>query len=159
MSCCMLNFSRYFSSHCGIPLTIFTIISPNISSSQLYLVFLVKEGFRFVLIFYQQYFHFLQLPFSCVIFSWIDIFQVLSEIFFLLQDFALFPFEVVSSLFLLLDVLNYFTEITEVEKRAIQMYTNHISQNLIFYWQAPLYASLQSNNCLVNGCYPLLASL
>ena len=47
MSCCMLNFSRYFSSHSGIPLTIFTIITPNISSSQLYLVISGERGLSF----------------------------------------------------------------------------------------------------------------
>ena len=38
ISCCILNFSRYVSSHSGIPLTIFMVISPNISSSDLDLV-------------------------------------------------------------------------------------------------------------------------
>ena len=38
ISCCILNFSRYFSSHSGIPLTTFTVISPNISPSDLDLV-------------------------------------------------------------------------------------------------------------------------
>ena len=35
MSCCILNFSSYFSAHSDIPETIFTIISSNVSSSDL----------------------------------------------------------------------------------------------------------------------------
>ena len=38
LSCHILNFSGYFPSNSGIPLTIFTVISPNISSSDLDLV-------------------------------------------------------------------------------------------------------------------------
>ena len=47
MSCCILNFSRYFSSHSGIPLTILTVISPNISSSDLDLVVSGGRGLSF----------------------------------------------------------------------------------------------------------------
>ena len=47
MSCRILNFSRYFSPHSVIPLTIFTIISPNISSSNLDLVVSGGRGLLF----------------------------------------------------------------------------------------------------------------
>ena len=47
MSCFILNFSGYFSSHSGIPLTIFTIISLNISSSDLDLVVSGGRGLLF----------------------------------------------------------------------------------------------------------------
>ena len=62
MSCCIHNFSRYFPSHSGIPLTIFTVISLNISSCDLDLVVSGGRGFCFVLTFYQQYFQYFQLP-------------------------------------------------------------------------------------------------
>ena len=75
MSCCILNLSRYFSSSSGIPLTIFMVISSNLSSSDLDLVVSGGRGFRFVLIFYQQYFQYFQPPgLLTLFFSWIDIF-------------------------------------------------------------------------------------
>ena len=56
MSCCILNFSRYFSSHSGIPLTILMIILPNISSSDLDFDISGGRGLFFVLIFYSNTF-------------------------------------------------------------------------------------------------------
>ena len=143
MSCCILNFIRYFSSHSSIPLTIFTVISPNISSSDLDLVVSGGRGLslRVDQQFYQQYFQSI-LPvtrFVELFFSWINIFSSTG------RD-------------ILLEVLKYFLETTEVEKRVIQMYTNYIAQNLNFYWQ-PLYVSLQGNNSLVNWFYLFFASL
>ena len=78
MSYCILNFSSYFSSQSGIPLTIFMIISPNISSSDLDLVVSGVRGLSFF-----------QLPgLLCYFFLGLTFFQVLGEIFFLLSDFA-----------------------------------------------------------------------
>ena len=50
MPCCILNFSRFFPSHPGIPLTIFLVIPRNILSSDLELV--VSGGRGFVLCWY-----------------------------------------------------------------------------------------------------------
>ena len=47
MSCCILSFSRYFSSDSGIPLIILTIISPNIPPSDLDLVVSGARGLSF----------------------------------------------------------------------------------------------------------------
>ena len=61
-SCGIPNFSRSFSLHSGIPLTIFTVISSNISLPLWTWMFFVEKGFCFVLLFYQQYFLYFQLP-------------------------------------------------------------------------------------------------
>ena len=74
MSSYILNFNRYSSSHSVIPLTIFTVISPNISSD-LDLVVSSGRGLSFhVEIFISISFNtFFSYPVYCVIFSWIDI--------------------------------------------------------------------------------------
>ena len=119
---CILNCSRYFSSHSGIPLTIFTAISPHMSSSDLDLVVSGGRGLSFRVDILSAILSILSsIWFIALFFLELTFFQVLGEIFFLLQDFAQFPFEVVLSLLLFLEVLNYFLETTDVEKRAIEI--------------------------------------
>ena len=123
MSCCILNFSRYISSNSGIPLTIFTVILPNISSSDLDLVVSGGKGFSFCVDILSVILLILSATRIIVLFvSWIDIFPSTGRDIFPSLGFCIvskFPFEAVLSLFLLLEVVNYFTETTEVEKRAI----------------------------------------
>ena len=75
MSCCVLNFSRYFSSHSSILLTIFTVILLNISSSDLDLVVSGERGLSFHVDILSAILSILSATwFIALFFSWIDIF-------------------------------------------------------------------------------------
>ena len=74
MPCCILNFSRFFPSHPGIPLTIFLVISRNILSSDLELVVSGGRGFVLCWYFISNTFNTFSYLVYCIIFSWINIF-------------------------------------------------------------------------------------
>ena len=75
MSCCILNFSRYFSLDYGIPLTIFRVISSNISTSDLDLVVSGGRWLSFHVNILSAIFSILSaIQFIVLFFSWIGIF-------------------------------------------------------------------------------------
>ena len=84
MSSYILNFNRYSSSHSVIPLTIFTVISPNISSD-LDLVVSSGRGLSFHVEILSAFLSILlATQFIALFFLGLTFFQVLGKIFFLL---------------------------------------------------------------------------
>ena len=85
MSSYILNFNRYSSSHSVIPLTIFTVILPNISSD-LDLVVSSGRGLSFHVEILSAFLSilFLATRFIVLFFLGLTFFQVLGKIFFLL---------------------------------------------------------------------------
>ena len=84
MSSYILNFNRYSSSHSVIPLTIFTVISPNISSD-LDLVVSSGRGLSFHVEILSAFLSILlAIQFIALFFLGLTFFQVLGKIFFLL---------------------------------------------------------------------------
>ena len=75
MSCCILNFIRFFFSHAGTPVSIFKIISPNISSSDLDLDVSSGRGLLFCVDISSTILSILSATrFLAIFFSWTDIF-------------------------------------------------------------------------------------
>ena len=122
MFCCFLNFSRFFCSHYGIPLNVFTVILRNISSSDLDLAVSGGRGLLCPFNILSAVLSILSVTWFIVLFfSWIDIFLSIGEDIFPSLGFCIVSIwgRSIWGLFLLLEVLNYFLEMTEVEKIAI----------------------------------------